>query len=294
MTGTGTSTDPYVVDNWSDMVTAFATAGAYVIFDPDAADKSIDLNDDPVLRNGIDYNVVINCADISFNGWELRNMTFLSGHGLRITNSFNGRIISGMRIKSAITNRTNLISGYGSGNHYTTYLDDANVSVCHNNGNLNIGSICGSAYSYLHFRRMTCNIKLVGTAPSSIIGTQNGGTLLTDCNIKIGGASYGGTLIGYSTLSGCCIYGSIDLRGNAVIGGTMDNCILVPTIAADAAHTLTIGSTGTASAICTDIIGSDVTVITTGSNVLQMTTAQIQSASYLTAHGIPCVDDRAV
>jgi hypothetical protein len=294
MTGQGTLADPYIVDNWADMVTAFSTSGAYVEFDDTAADKVIDLNDDPTLCSGIPYNVIIGCADIDFNGWEIRNPTFLNGYGIRISNGFNGRVIRGMRIKSATTDRTNLISGYGSGKQYTTYLDDANVSVCHNNGNLNIESICGSAYSYLHFRRMTCNIKLVGTAPSSIIGTQNGGTLLTDCNIKIGGASYGGTLIGYSTLSGCCIYGSIDLRGNAVIGGTMDNCILVPTIAADAAHTLTIGSTGTASAICTDIIGSDVTVITTGSNVLQMTTAQIQSASYLTAHGIPCVDDRAV
>ena len=276
------------------MVTAFSTSGAYVKFDDTAADKVIDLNDDPTLRSGIPYDVIIKCAGIDFNGWEIRNPTFLKGYGIRISNGFNGRVIRGMRIKSATTDRTNLISGYGDGNRCTTYLDDANVSACHNNGNLNIEFICGSAYSYLHFRRMTCNIKLVGTAPSAIIGARNSGTLLTDCNIKIEGASYGGILIGWSTLSGCCIYGSIDLRGDAVIGGEMNNCILVPTIAADAAHTLTVECSGTASAICTDIIDSNVTVRTTRPNAMRLTTAQIQSASYLTAHGIPCVDDRAV
>ena len=55
MTGTGTQTDPYIVDNWADFVTALGTSGAYVSF-PEVGGV-LDMND--IAPEGLSSKIMV-------------------------------------------------------------------------------------------------------------------------------------------------------------------------------------------------------------------------------------------
>lgn len=71
MTGSGTQADPYIVDSWSDFVTAVGTSNAYVEL---AEDTVIDMDD--VSPTGISSVVAIRCTQIDGKGGEIRNLYF--------------------------------------------------------------------------------------------------------------------------------------------------------------------------------------------------------------------------
>ena len=76
MTGTGTQADPFVVDNWSDFVTAVGTSGAYVTF-PDTPGV-INMNDE--APTGLTSTVTLKCAGVDGKGWQIRNLYSVGGH----------------------------------------------------------------------------------------------------------------------------------------------------------------------------------------------------------------------
>ena len=73
MTGSGTQTDPYIVDSWSEFesIGINSNSGVYVHFNPDAENKIIDMND--IYPEGCpSYD--IGSSEIYGNGWEIRNL----------------------------------------------------------------------------------------------------------------------------------------------------------------------------------------------------------------------------
>ncbi len=69
MTGTGTQTDPYIVDNWTDFASVASSSEKYIKF----ADGGgvIDMNDE--APNGISYSV-ISSSYVDGNGWIIKNL----------------------------------------------------------------------------------------------------------------------------------------------------------------------------------------------------------------------------
>ena len=45
MTGTGTSADPYIVDNWNDLVSKMKEYDVYIELDPNSENKVIDMKE---------------------------------------------------------------------------------------------------------------------------------------------------------------------------------------------------------------------------------------------------------
>lgn len=75
-TGTGTQSDPYIVDNWEDCVSIATITGAYIKW-ADAESKTIDFGGEPITQI-TDYNF----NEIDFNGWEFKNFTFGESNGI--------------------------------------------------------------------------------------------------------------------------------------------------------------------------------------------------------------------
>lgn len=69
MTGTGTQADPYIVDNWTDFVTAVGTSDAYVEF---VENTVIEMNE--VARTGIGSAINIQCTQLDGKNSTIRNL----------------------------------------------------------------------------------------------------------------------------------------------------------------------------------------------------------------------------
>ena len=71
MTGTGTSADPYIVDNWNDLVSKMKEYDVYIELDPNSENKVIDMND--AAPNGVG-NISIKFRKLKGNGWTIKNI----------------------------------------------------------------------------------------------------------------------------------------------------------------------------------------------------------------------------
>lgn len=81
MTGTGTQNDPYIVDAWSDFVTAIGTSGVYV----KVADDTVwDMNS--IAPEGID-RINCTCAELDGNGAVIKNAYIPDYYVLSLSNT---------------------------------------------------------------------------------------------------------------------------------------------------------------------------------------------------------------
>lgn len=70
MTGTGTQSDPFIVDNWADFRTIDTSSSDIYVIWADSENKIIDFND--IQPDGFSSTVNFP-ANVDFNGWTLRN-----------------------------------------------------------------------------------------------------------------------------------------------------------------------------------------------------------------------------
>lgn len=71
MTGSGTVSDPYIVDSWSEFESVVTKSNVIIKFNPDAENKIIDMNG--IYPEGCpSYN--IGSSEIYGNGWEIQNL----------------------------------------------------------------------------------------------------------------------------------------------------------------------------------------------------------------------------
>lgn len=122
-TGTGTASDPYVVDNWDDFLTVCnISATTYIVWD-DAENKVVDFNE--INPQGYDSTIEIK-GNVDFNGWELRNLTSTAGKVLR----FRGVSANYPTVKNLkITNAKHVIVGGNGAFIFESYVILENLSI---------------------------------------------------------------------------------------------------------------------------------------------------------------------
>lgn len=134
MTGTGTQVDPYIVDNWSDFVTAVGTTNAYVEL---AENTVIDMDD--VAPTGISSIININCLQIDGKGGEIR--------GLFLTNNayFYFRKANGIMKNLTLSN----IRRDGTSGSAFTYNASFTWQNCTISGSFGGASLFGGSYTII-------------------------------------------------------------------------------------------------------------------------------------------------
>lgn len=175
MTGTGTQTDPYIVDNWDDLTTAMQIVNANIIF-PESG-GTIDML--TVAPNGLDYNNRITIAGgvvINGNGWIIKN--------LRIR---NGRIFYSMDDFCNITN-----------------LHFINVN-CYND--------IGYDTSLFYGKFSLSDCIFTGRVDGTDFMMLTDDSYVNKCNITIDGYSCRDSLIAWNE-SWCCLYDNCIINVN--------------------------------------------------------------------------------
>lgn len=99
-TGSGTQTDPYIVDNWDDFLSVCnISSTTYIVWD-DAEDKVVDFNE--INPNGFTDTIYLK-GFIDFNNWELRNFYSTAQIAIQLGNSYSDtpQSVSNLRIVNA-------------------------------------------------------------------------------------------------------------------------------------------------------------------------------------------------
>ena len=146
MTGSGTQTDPYIVDSWAEFESVVTKSRVIIKFNPDAENKIIDMN--KIYPEGCPIYTIGTFSQVHGNGWEIQNLylknPLFRGGGVAISGfkftSFNHETsqafllgTSGYRslfeknIFSGKTCSTGFLTPLASGGDYGTAID------CYNN-----------------------------------------------------------------------------------------------------------------------------------------------------------------
>ena len=146
MTGSGTQTDPYIVDSWAEFESVVTKSRVIIKFNPDAKNKIIDMN--KIYPEGCPIYKIGTSSQVYGNGWEIQNLylknPLFSGGAVTISGfkftSFNHETsqafllgTSGYRslfeknIFSGKTCSTGFLTPLVSGGNYGTVID------CYNN-----------------------------------------------------------------------------------------------------------------------------------------------------------------
>ena len=175
MTGTGTQSDPYIVDNWEDFVTAVSRNEVYVQFSEGGG--SIDMND--IAPEGV-AKTMIKCIDINGNGWHIRNLHFKNTDAFHLGYSsttikdlhfsdFNGEMFSG-----------GSLFGHGGGGRIRFELCSFSGRA---DGEGKVFALASDDYTYDYFYR--CAFKLNCHENTIPFSTANRASPLEYCNIFI-------------------------------------------------------------------------------------------------------------
>ena len=300
MTGTGTQNDPYIVDNWSDFITAVGTSSAYVELKKElvkTADTTVNPNklyvnssgevqyivqnsDLPNLYentfcldandyapDGITTTITITCASLNGNGATIKNL--YSNSTTIITTysyvSFEGIAFLNFRCTGAYFFISSRNSGWGT------------VSKCIFSGRMDGETTCYFAWvSLVHFASCAFNIQLYG---SSEFAQNNEGRYdwldFNECQIYTDDHRVASTYDYKYVIINSIWSGSY----NEYISATMNS------------YDYTVYDLE-----CASIQGNNSTVAEyifvnsdkcTSTNGVQVTTAELQSASDLAAKGFP-------
>ena len=108
MTGSGTQTDPYIVDNWNDLISVINHIGVYIEFDNNSENKIIDMS--KIYPMGIG-NISCGFKSLNGNGWIIKNIycpyenLFLNNNNVKSVISFeNLNIINVYKKNSKLSN----------------------------------------------------------------------------------------------------------------------------------------------------------------------------------------------
>lgn len=289
MTGTGTQQDPFIVDNWTDFVTAVGTTDAYVAF-PETS-GIINMNDEALT--GLLSAVTLNCADIKGNGWQIRNLYSIGNHNVfynsknlvvsnldfinmyidfqnnygryfwkQNTNNcqakFNGCTFSGLAIKQAIPEYPTYVSSIFYSTNYNSKIQlNSCALTLQLQGAMEFWDVSDSENSNV---TSFTTIKLSGNSEKSIEGCYK--------NCKFTGTSK-------ST--------SLDIRYNSI-----SNYNVFDVDFSDASSFSCIAPNNTINLINTDKLPTGATV---GTGFIGVTTAQLADASYLSSLGFPIAEE---
>lgn len=286
MIGTGTSTDPYIVDNFTDFLTAAAMTDAYIAFDPDAENKVLDLNDTP-YADGLTETVFINAAQIRGNGWTIRNFYFTAqAHAIQIS----GTEIDALHLINAVVSVPQNALIY------------APNGMCWKNSSISSVISTGGASGYL----------LKGTTDAEFINcsfyVQFNGKMtnlfhygvLNTCNLEMY-FTYSGIPFSNTSMKSTSVRGTVYISGSSnlkmIDKGSLDSSYFAVEFLRPEGDTTSPKIWFYADrypTICfydADLLGEGVGFLCNNMNAfLGLTTAQCKDAAYLMSIGFPCVE----
>lgn len=273
MTGTGTQTDPYVVDNWADFVTTVGTQDAYIKF----ADGGGEINMNGIAAEGVPTTTIC-CAGIDGNGWKLRSLYFKNAIAFHL-NRRQGTKITNLHFTDF---QGDMFSGGSLFETSPTLSSKCQFERCSFSGRADGGGAVFEfgSYDYVYGEFYRCALKL--NCHESVIpfSTSNRAVPLEYCNIYINCENK-------SYKSVCVSLKNSYMQGNIRGGlhficneGPNYNSIVNADIGGDA------GQHG-ASYYSNILINSDKVTGTINSSFKQVTTAQLKNAAYLSSIGFP-------
>lgn len=264
MTGTGTSADPFIPDNWDELITACGTSGA-VISLPQGGEW--DMNEQYPDNTP---EVTLNGCKINGNGFTIRN--------LRIKNN-----------DIFTSSRASTISNLDIVNLYSAPANDKFLFDCIYIITLNNVRVSGevvntslirssSGNSYLHGYSCSFNLHLV----NGNLGNYGSMQFYNGTNIKLTGTTsnstfYVGSLYDESQIEGAIL----STNGNSVFKVSYAKLAKI-----------NIGLSGfsevdTSTTYNTVINTSIIDATTISSQLIQATAEQMKNADWLTQHGFP-------
>ena len=285
MTGSGTVSDPYIVDSWAEFESVVTKSGVIIKFNPDAENKIIDMNN--LYPEGCPIYTIGTSSQVYGNGWEIQNLylknPLFSGGAVTISGfKFTGfnhetsqaflqgtsgyRSLFEKNIFSGKTCSTGFLTPLASGGDYGTVID------CYNNsfGLTVYNDVTFQLANYLNASSdkkdvMFNNIKIQLTGNSKI----NSNGLFGECNHH----NFANNRINVIANTGCdfpIVKESSGFSGNVILGSNTG--VISP-----------LGS-GTCSGV--NIYNSDTLNYTgTDSRFKGCTAEQMRSAEYLQSIG---------
>lgn len=285
MTGTGISTDPYIVDNWNDLVSKMQEYNAYIELDPNSENKVIDMNG--VAPNGVG-NISIKFKNLKGNNWTIKNIycpysCFLDYRSVSTS--------SGESSHSIVFENLNIINIYknDSGGTSNCCVFASNVNgypLAFKNCKISCVIASGSTSSYptcfadyVNFFNCSINIKSVSQYFKLFTGwNQYGMCSMQNCNVKINAQNVKGFL-SYFNISDTKISGSVKALSSFIDSYTKFSTVVID---------LSTDYTGTISDKACGLINSDKAPnITAGTGMNLVTTEQMTNAEYLASIGFP-------
>lgn len=206
MTGTGTQTDPYIVDNLSDLLSAISNARAYVALDPNSANKVIDFNDNPKWYTKTPF--VFACKYLNGNGWSIRNVMVKNCNFLQLAPT-TYTTIENLNIESAYILSTNTGSDIFvlSAPNSDTGSSKLTLKNCKISAVLD-ALLSNISFSYVRRADMfayNCSFN-VTLKNNAVINSTN---IWENCNIIVNGNSSRSTPLSFNALDTCKISGSL-------------------------------------------------------------------------------------
>ncbi len=283
MTGTGTQTDPYIVDNWNDLVSKMKEYDVYIELDPNSENKVIDMND--AAPNGVG-NISIKFRKLKGNGWTIKNIY------CPYKNLFTYNSVSSPETKHSITfENLNIVNIYKND---TCSEYDCSVFYSNNNGyplifrNCKISCVIASSSSssdptlfsyYVNFYNCSINLKAYSQYFFPFKGwNQYGMCSMQNCNVKINAQNVT-NFLSYFNISNTKISGSVKALSSFINSYTKFSTVVID---------LSTDYTGTISDKACGLINSDKAPnITAGAGMNLVTTEQMTNAEYLASIGFP-------
>lgn len=279
MTGTGTQADPFIVDNWSDFVTAVGTSGAYVEFPEGGGD--IGMNS--YAPTGIE-TVNVRCVSIKGNGWTIRDL-YCSGRDAFYLTSDVG-IVGLNFLDFYFDDQGSRCKFFGGDDNRRQYA----FTLCSFSGIIDGNATSHSCIFYWSYywsevklSQCAINIRCGGSAVIlSAGGSVSSDNYLEFCNIRIRG-------------SGIAFDGKVDLRNCYLTGESVcteldvrysskSNYNIINIDYREASAFDCTGNSGAINLINTDLLPAGAVI---GGGFIGVTTAQLHDAAYLASLGFP-------
>lgn len=257
-TGTGTQSDPFIVDNWTDFKALCPRYGAYITLRADAENKVMDVREDSSLEQDFFYLR----AHINGNGWTIRN--FCTGsYAVRLA----GNSINNLHF-------ANLIS------RFYPFYDGAVFTDCTFTAVLTDHAcfMYGTKNYTPTFRRCSFSIRLMYTSTASLF---YGNADVDGCMLRLSGSTEGLRLTDLGRLEDCMVTGALTLMGGQLLlDHPAGNCVF--TLETDGTGAVIAETDSTLpNLVDTDLLADTLTKRITGANWFPLTTALMQDAAYV-------------
>lgn len=269
--GSGTQTDPYIVDNWEDLKAVSVTKGVYVRLDPDAESKVMDINETSDAL-GLQENLLF-YANIEGNGWEIRNLC-TGGYDIRTS----GNTLTDLSFVNLISGALRVFWG-------SVFCTNCKFSILF--VKKPVLSVPNGASK---FTGCAMHLYFLNT-PDSVVFYGN--TTLSYCDIVLDGSVKGLSLLDYGRMENCRVTGQLQLNSGDLTLGSYNKYTAYNVIAVAVTGSGQVLSKYASDTLClvdTELIADGITIALLD-NWVGVTTAQLQDAEYLmnTLH-FPCAD----